>query len=731
MDALLSLFERGIRSLLRIGLCLILLYVSLDHGGIHYRPASLFRIFTCLFMCLWLVLPHKSIPSMKHIAWPLTAFIVLSFVSTIYSAYVHDSLLEWTSFLCVFALFFLACDLFSDPDVYPLFIHYLVAFGFILCSIGLFNYLSSHGQSDLFSTFVQRNAMGGAILVFYPLAFLLSLAARSARTTALYGFLAVIFGLCILLTFSRGTYFAFLCMMGSFFILLIFKKIPFLDIRKTILRCLVIFIVTFALFFSLNTLIKSTPHNPVNPPTVRLTERTVKLFSSDDFSRDTRIKLWRAALDISLSHPLLGTGLMTFAKFYPPYQLNIRQYSRYTHCLYVQILSEVGWAAFFAFLGILFFFVIQYFKPFPALKTDDFIHVTYAAAGMSLIGGLVHNFIDYDWLFVAIPALLLSLLGAAYGRLQLSMLKPMVLREKEYIMTLKNQGRRALEIALIPLFMILAFFSAIAFLSLLHSAKAERLVINNDSAAAIEEYIQAAAFDPFSSEPQRELGNLYLKQTWTEKSGRSIEYALDFAKRSVELDLFEALNHFLLGSVLIRKGNHEEGLKHLMRALALDPRNYPLFYNDIAHYYFVSKDYERAEKYYREALDRFPLKDSNYGEDIKPHLSIVYLGMGNIAVESKKDYEEARSYFVKSLELDNSNISSYFAIGFTYYEEKDYEKAIAFFYKARVLAPDYALSYFYTGLSYKGLKKYREAKLFLERSFLLDSTLRSRSEVLH
>jgi tetratricopeptide (TPR) repeat protein/O-antigen ligase len=716
--------ERIFINLLRGGICLLLFFISLDQGGYHYRPASLFTICTCIFMCLWLLLPGRKKPSMTAMVYALAAFLVLTFLSTLFSVYLHDSLIEWSSFACFFMLFVLAFDLFGDPGSYRFFVHILVALGFVICVIGLVIYLVVGKQEDLVSTFMQRNALGGVLLVLFPAPFALFLASRELRAALLYGFVTAVIGLSMLLSFSRGTYLSFLCMMSFLALLVVARKAPCFDVRRTVTRCLIMAVIICSLFLSFKVLMRGKFQAQV---TERLRQRTTILFSRDDEDRDARVKFWHAALAISLHHPLLGTGMKTFERFYPPYQTDFRLFTRYTHSLYLQLLTEVGWPALCAFLGILFFFIKDYLRGLQAMDSSDVDQAACCAAGMSLIGSMAHQVVDFDWLYVAIPALLMATLGAASGRMQRHEEVPGAPSEVSEGRHSMKPGIRIPQVVGIPFLIVLALFSALPLVSQPHADKGAWWAKNDNTAKAIEEYAAAASLDPCNSIYCRELASQYLRHSWT-GSRESLELALRYAQSSVRLDPCNALNHYVLGSVFLRKGEPDKALVHLCRALTLDPRNHPLFYNDLGFLYFQQGDYEKAEQYYRTAMELFPPEPAKSSNEIKPGLSLVYLGMGNISAEAKKNYGEARSYFIKSLDLDSSNVSACFALGYSFYMDHAYGSAIRCFDKARIMAPGYALTYFYTGLSYKGLKKDKEAQPFLDKAFQLDPSLRGHKE---
>lgn len=74
-----------------------------------------------------------------------------------------------------------------------------------------------------------------------------------------------------------------------------------------------------------------------------LTERRMSTLTGADESAVGRIQFWRAALNLSLQHPLLGVGPDRFSEAYPGVQEHYYYFSDSAHGTLVELLSEVGW----------------------------------------------------------------------------------------------------------------------------------------------------------------------------------------------------------------------------------------------------------------------------------------------------------------------------------------------------------------------------------------------------
>jgi putative inorganic carbon (hco3(-)) transporter len=211
--------------------------------------------------------------------------------------------------------------------------------------------------------------------------FLLALAAYERRswTKIAYYALALFTLVCLMYSFSRGGYVAFL--VGWLF----------LGVMKQ--RKLLILLICFA--FSWAVLV---------PQAVR--ERIEMTYDPQsgmlDNSASTRLSLWNNAMDVFGSNMFLGTGFNTYEYMH----LNKRTdggtgYYQDTHNYYVKVLVETGIVGLFLFLWVLSCFITDSYKLFRHAK-DPF----YASLGLGLMGwvicAVVANLFGDRWSFLQV-----------------------------------------------------------------------------------------------------------------------------------------------------------------------------------------------------------------------------------------------------------------------------------------------------------------------------------------
>ena len=126
-----------------------------------------------------------------------------------------------------------------------------------------------------------------------------------------------------------------------------------------------------------------------------------------------------------------------------------------------------------------------------------------------------------------------------------------------------------------------------------------------------------------------------------------------------------------------------------------------------------NNNYDNAITYYNKSIELNP----NYTE--------AYCNLGIAYAEGKQDYDIAIECFSKAIELDPNHANAYAYLGTAYAGGKqDYDVAIKYFGKAIELDPNYAIAYYNIGLAYgrqgneeKKIEYYKDAaKLGVEEA---------------
>ena len=122
-----------------------------------------------------------------------------------------------------------------------------------------------------------------------------------------------------------------------------------------------------------------------------------------------RLEFYRATLDMVARHPLLGVGPAGFAREYPAQQSSVAYFSRFPHCLPLEIASEWGIPALLALVALLWGAA----KAWRRLGEPD---PARSAAGWVLLVFLLHSLTDVQPQFPYLLALAAVALGVLAAR---------------------------------------------------------------------------------------------------------------------------------------------------------------------------------------------------------------------------------------------------------------------------------------------------------------------------
>ena len=184
--------------------------------------------------------------------------------------------------------------------------------------------------------------------------------------------------------------------------------------------------------------------------------------------------------------------------------------------------------------------------------------------------------------------------------------------------------------------------------------------------AAKEMFTKAIAVDPFYADAVVGMGLVeYAKVSygWTEFPLRTLENALQYAQKALELDRDNASAHTLLCNVYTFQNKYDLALHEAERALELNPNN--------------------ADGY--------------------AQMGWTHLWAGNI--------DDAVSALQMSLRLDNTSLrNAWLHLGMAYYLKEEYEKALTVLEKGVIKRPDFVGYHLALAATYAQLDRIQEAQ---------------------
>jgi len=182
-----------------------------------------------------------------------------------------------------------------------------------------------------------------------------------------------------------------------------------------------------------------------------------------------------------------------------------------------------------------------------------------------------------------------------------------------------------------------------------------------------------------------DLGTLYESTNDYENAKINYEKAIQlFKEDNNPYYLYAPLNN--LARYYQNKGNHYKAITIFKEALALKVReSYAKIYNNLGSSFFYLKEYNKAENYFKKAINEYKAKNDLFGEaDCLNWIGAIYQ-QKNATKQANSFFDLAIKKYLKDVNLkrkynvDKSQItSSYSKISNIYKEKKDFKKSLAY-----------------------------------------------------
>lgn len=398
--------------ILRIGICTLLAFAVLAHGGVEDWARAVFESSAALLLVLWAArfyFHHEDPVRIPELLPPLLALEFLILIQWLFriTASPFSTRIELLLFSADAIFVFLAAQAFQTLEEWRGLVWFLIVFGFLVSGFGILQHLTFNGKlywfremtygGIPFGPYVNRNHFAGFLELIIPLS-LVPLVMGKVRKERLasVAIFAVIPLSALFLAASRA---GIISVFGEAALLLLM-----LVTRRSLGRHALLGAAVLALAFSVVSWIG-----------VRQILSRFSSFQNLEVSEGKRASMRHGTWHMFLDHPVAGSGFGAFQTAYPPYET---QYDgkvvNHAHNDYLEALAETGilgglccaW-----FLGILFIVSVRRIQS----PSSPFAGVLHLAGLTGCFGFLIHSLADFN---LHIPAnaflfLLAALLATA------------------------------------------------------------------------------------------------------------------------------------------------------------------------------------------------------------------------------------------------------------------------------------------------------------------------------
>ena len=314
-------------------------------------------------------------------------FSMLIFFSGAVSVSKMGSLRPALVYLCFTLFYFPAINMIRSKEMIKRSVAVLMFSGFLVAIYGVFqNYFGVGNQtwqdSDMFSDITGRvvstlenpNVLAEYLILIIPFTIVSLFIAKQAKTRMPYVIYIIFTILCLVFTWSRGSWLGFI-ISSAILLIIINRKVIAGYVGGLILV-------------------------PLAP--LVLSETIIQRFTSigniTDSSTSYRVSIWTASLNLIRRHLIegIGVGVESFKLVYPGFALAGIEGAPHSHSLYLQVCVESGIAGLIVLVFIIFFFA-QYC--FTAIKKagEKYVKLLIAAGMCAVFGFLLNGFTDYVW----------------------------------------------------------------------------------------------------------------------------------------------------------------------------------------------------------------------------------------------------------------------------------------------------------------------------------------------
>jgi len=334
----------------------------------------------------------KLIRGKRTFEFGILDFFVLLFCALIFfggavSVAKSGSLRPALMYLCFTLIYFAAVNMIRSKEMIQRCVSALMFSGVIVAAYGIYqNYFGvadrTWQDSSMFSdisgrvvsTLENPNVLAEYLILVIPFMIVSIFIAGSAKKAAPYAAYTLLAAVCLIYTWSRGSW------IGIIFALLMLFVIMN---KKAIVAYLGILLLV--------------PFAPAVLPN-SIVQRIATIGDIADTSTSYRVSIWQATMKMIKDHMFwgIGVGQPAFKLVYPEYSLAGIENAPHSHNLYLQICVELGIVGLAVFL-LAAFFILQYC--FTAIKKTEEKYIKLLAAGglCAVAGFLLNGFTDYVW----------------------------------------------------------------------------------------------------------------------------------------------------------------------------------------------------------------------------------------------------------------------------------------------------------------------------------------------
>jgi len=657
----------------------------------NFNKQFLIGIFLNFALIFWLIKVFASGKielNLNFLNIPVLIFLLIYAISTVFSLWSNGSFFGFplnTSqgfltlfYLCLF--YFLVSNNFSEKEIFWLLLPFLTSAFFL----SIFSFFQIFGKIN-FNPIGSLNFLSIFLSILIPISILLSLFSKK-----FFRYLFIIFSIFYLISLILINFqFAYLTLIFSTSILLIFGLLNLKKSEKFDLIFISIFILILALFFSV----------------FKISFSKVQIPIEISITKETQFQIAKKSLS-NLKNLFFGTGPSTFIFNYSKFKPEIINQTPFWDIRFnvgsSEILDKLITTGFLGILSLFFIFCSFSFKEWKKLisllkeNKDFLIHLSIFSGFFGLIFAQIFYPVNFSilfsfWFFLA----------------QISILNSKI----------KNFSLSFRSIKFVTFFTLIFIFSIFLSFLLIKNYIAQINYFQGLKAwqsgnfdLAINSIERAINLNPSLDLYQRDLAQIYLAKLNESLKNQKFEEiqnfsakALNLTKRATEISKNDVLNWIARGFVsrnLINLVNSAEdwALDSYQRAVELEPKN-PYLFNEIGLVYLAKADLLAGQG--KENTEFLNKAKENFQKaiELKSDYAPSHFQLAMISVREGK-VKEAIQKLEETKLIAPLDSGLAFQLGLLYYNDNQFDLAKAEFERAVGINENYSNARYFLGLIY-------------------------------
>lgn len=422
-----------------VGFLIVVVFTALAFGTVEPWAVFVFESLIVLLLLLWLikVIADKRLKlEVPRVALPIAALAVVGLVQSIafsdstgrwlsLSKDVGDTRAAVTVLIFLLISFLIAANFFSTRVRLSSLAHFLVIYGLAMALFGIVQHLSWSGRfywlrptevTTPFGPFANHNHFAGYMELLLPIPIALIITrAVATELRWLFGFAAIVMGIAVVLSLSRGGIISVVA--GMFFLIVMSFQLQRQRGRTTASGGRLLFAKQVAVVVGIVAIISAGIFWIGADPVInRVTQgQSSGATSVKESFYTSRGWVWRDTFSMIRANPLLGVGLGAYETAFSIYSksdgsLRVPQ----AHNDYLQVVADSG---VIGGLIALWFIVLVFRAVSRGVRSGDRLYAGLAlGSGAGIFGLLVHSLFDFN-LQLPSNALLFLLLAAVAAQI--------------------------------------------------------------------------------------------------------------------------------------------------------------------------------------------------------------------------------------------------------------------------------------------------------------------------